>query len=73
VAMKAILEFDLNDHDDCMSHARAVRADDMAICLAELHNNLWRKWKHSEIQPTGDDVLQEMYSIIDNYKFEFLD
>ena len=36
--MKAILEYDLNDSDDKMSHLRAVKSLDMAICLWEIRS-----------------------------------
>jgi hypothetical protein len=41
--MKAILEFDLNDHDDRMSHLRCVKSTDMAIVLFEILTNLRKK------------------------------
>lgn len=40
---KAILEFDLNDHDDRLAHMRCVKATDMAIVLFEITNNLKKK------------------------------
>lgn len=41
--MKAILEFDLNDHDDRRAHLRCVKSTDMAIVLFEILNNLRNK------------------------------
>lgn len=41
--MKAILEFDLNDHDDRRAHLRCVKSTDMAIVLFEILNNLRKK------------------------------
>ena len=38
--MKAILEFNLEEHDDIMSHLRCTKALDLAIALWEIHNNL---------------------------------
>ena len=46
--MKAILEFDLEKHEDRMSHLRCVKAPDMAAFIWELQHNFWRKWKHNE-------------------------
>lgn len=40
---KAILEFDLNDHDDRMAHLRCVKSTDMAIVLFEITHNLKKK------------------------------
>ena len=37
--MKAILEFDLNDQDDRMSHLRCVKSTSMAIALWEITHN----------------------------------
>lgn len=37
--MKAILEFDLNDHDDIISHKRATKALDMGMAIWELVYN----------------------------------
>ena len=36
---KAILEFDLNDHDDAMAHLRAVKSLNMALVLWEMAYN----------------------------------
>ena len=36
---KAILEFDLSDHDDMMDHKRCVQALDMALVLWEFYHN----------------------------------
>jgi hypothetical protein len=38
--MKAILEFDLDDHDDRMAHLRCVKSTDMAIVISEILHNL---------------------------------
>ena len=34
--MKAILKFDMSDHDDVMAHKRCVKADDMAHALFQI-------------------------------------
>ena len=41
--MKAILEFDLNDHDDRMAHLRCVKSEDLAWVLFEILSNLKKK------------------------------
>ncbi len=43
--MKAILEFDLNEHDDKMSHLRCVKSLNMAIVLFELAYNTNNNFK----------------------------
>jgi len=43
---KAILEFDLNDHEDRMAHLRCVKSTDMAIALFEITRNLRKKCEH---------------------------
>jgi hypothetical protein len=41
--MKAILEYDLNDIDDTMSHLRAVKSLDMTLVIFEIVHNLRKK------------------------------
>lgn len=41
--MKAILEFDLNDRDDNMSHRRCIKSTDMALVLFEILSNLRKR------------------------------
>lgn len=40
--MEAILKFNLDDPDDCMSHLRAVKSLDMALALSDIAY-LWHK------------------------------
>jgi hypothetical protein len=44
--MKAILEFDLDDHDDRMAHLRCVKSTDMAIVISEILHNLEKQVQH---------------------------
>ena len=44
--MKAILEYDLNDADDTMSHFRAVKSLDMALVLFEIIYNVRKRSEH---------------------------
>lgn len=46
---KAILEFDLSDHDDVMDHKRCVKALDMALVLWEFYHNS-KKYLEYQIQ-----------------------
>ena len=62
---KAILEFDLNDHDDKMAHKRAVKSTDLALALWEIEMNL-RKRLERELEFKefkNEDV--EVYDVID--------
>lgn len=51
--MKAILEFNLDDADDIISHERCVKAEDMAIILWELVHNIQKKTEYlnDDIEP----------------------
>lgn len=56
---KAILEFDLNDHEDKLAHRRAVKATDASFALFELDQWLRNKIKHedrSEFQEVRDQL-----------------
>ncbi len=44
--MKAILEFNLDDHEDRMAHLRCAKSVDMAIVLHEILHNLEKKVQH---------------------------
>lgn len=44
--MKAILEFDLEDFDDRMSHFRCIRSLDMALTLYEVLYNTRKDIEH---------------------------
>lgn len=41
--MEGILKFNLDNHEDTQSHMRAIKSNDMAIVLFELHYNLRKK------------------------------
>ena len=53
--------------EDDFEVKRIAKALDMACCLFELKKNLWRKWKYSDAPLTGEEVLEEMNRIIDEY------
>ncbi len=61
--MKAVLKFDLSDQDDVIEYYRTTRALDMALCLNNIAD-LWRRWKHAEKEPTGEDVFDAIRDII---------
>ena len=68
--MKAILEFDLNDSEDRMSHMRCVKSTDMAIVLFELTHNLKKRLERRfESQPQDRsefDGIDETFKEIQN-------
>lgn len=53
--------------EDNFEVKRITKALDMACCLFELRYNLWRKWKYSDVLPTGEEVLKEVYKIIEEH------
>jgi len=72
---KAIVEFNLNDHDDRMAHFRVVKSTDMASALFELSYNLRKRiertleakeFKGEEINQYEvlELVMKEIYEII---------
>jgi hypothetical protein len=54
---KAILEYDLNDHDDVMAHMRAVKSLDLALVLWEITNNT-KKGIYNEIEFKNIDAYE---------------
>ena len=58
--MKAILEYDLNDSDERMSHLRAVKSLEMAIALWEI-----RHIKRDNYE-TADQVFDRLDAIFED-------
>jgi len=58
---KAILEFDLNEHDDVEAHKRAVKSLDLVIALWDIDQYLRSLLKY------GDEcsITEEQYKILD--------
>lgn len=54
--MKAILEFDLNNPDESMSHLRATKSTAMAITLHEIQCNLRRDFEKIIEKNTKEDI-----------------
>ena len=73
--MKAILEFDLDNPDDVLSHKRCVKALDMACILFEIQHNLKKKLTHKfEAQPKEWNVfggVDETFKYINNLFEEY--
>jgi len=66
---KATLEYDLNDHDDKMSHLRAVKSLDMALALWQIIYNTRKEMLYqveAEEMRTGKDM--SAYEAIELYR-----
>lgn len=65
--MKATLTYNLDDPDDRLSHLRAVRSTELAICLWEIYHNtcrgIERKIESGELKEPFD-VLDQLNSDI---------
>lgn len=55
--MKAILEFNLDEHDDRVAHLRAVKALDMALVLWDIDQYLRGLIKHGDLDDKVYDAL----------------
>jgi len=70
---KAILEYDLNDHDDKKAHLRAVKSLDMALALWDILHNTKKglEWslegKEVDKYDALELVYEKIYSIIDEH------
>jgi hypothetical protein len=63
---KARLEFDLNDHDDKISHLRAVKSLDMAMALWDITHNTKKglEWSMEGKELDKYDVLELVFDKI---------
>jgi hypothetical protein len=62
--MKAIIEFDLDNHEDKMAYKRANASLDMALVLWEIRHNLRRKLEDAN---DVDKVFYEIFDLMDKY------
>lgn len=62
--MKGILEFNLNDEDDVMSHLRCVKSLDMAIALFQISQTLY----NDDI--SADEIKNEIRLALSNNGIE---
>ncbi len=60
--MKAILEFDLDNPDDKMSHLRCVKATEMMITLWEIDQHLRSLTKYAP-DTTSDETYDELVKV----------
>jgi hypothetical protein len=70
---KVTIEFDLNDPEDILKYKRYFHAEGAIYALWEIQVNGFRRWKHSEQQPTMDDMNQNINDIIDAHGLQNLD
>ena len=61
--MKAILEFNLDEHDDKMSHLRCTKALDLALALWEIYNNL-KNSLEAELDNEEDSIYKQ-YEVLE--------
>jgi hypothetical protein len=69
--MKAILEFDLDVHEDNMAHLRCVKSLDMMLVLWEMDQHLRAITKYAP-DTQSDEVHQELLNVR-NKLHEFMD
>lgn len=62
--MKAIIEFDLDNHEDKKSYKRANASLDMALVLWEIRHNLRKKLEDAK---DVDKVFYEIFDLMDKY------
>jgi hypothetical protein len=72
--MKAILEFDLNEFDDSLNHLRAVKSNDMTLCLWDISVKLRKEIddyrdmcynKNKKI--SNGEIVEKTMEIINSY------
>lgn len=67
--MKATLTYDLNDPDDQLSHLRAVRSTELAVCLWEIFHNTHRGIERK----IENEQLKDPYEVLDAFRSEVSD
>lgn len=67
---KAILKYDLNEHDDMMAHKRAVKSTDLAMAIWDIVHNTKKglEWsmegKEMDKYDTLEMVFDKIYEIL---------
>jgi hypothetical protein len=68
--MKAILEFDLDDHDDRQAHLRCVKSVDLVLFILDMEQELRSKLKHGDLDDKEYKILSEFkdtfYAVLNN-------
>lgn len=64
--MKAILEFDLSDSDDAMSHMRCVKSEDMALAIFQITSNTKKsiQWEVRDKNMSPNEAVDLVYERI---------
>ena len=72
--MKAILEFNLDDSDDALSHFRCVKSLDMVLALWHLHYDLRKQIERKidqdsaiDLYDLGDYFIQLVQEILNEH------
>ena len=74
--MKAVLEFNLDDHDDETAYTRCVKAKDMALAIWDIEQYLRGKTKHAPDSMSDktykelQEVRQKFYLILNEYNID---
>lgn len=65
--MKKTFTIELSDDDlddSLLPYTNAMNRDNM---LHHLRHYFWRTWKHAETEPTGEEVLEALSKLFDEY------
>lgn len=54
-----------HEHKDLLPYTNALERDSF---LFEIFHNLKRKWRHSDIEPTLEEVMEEIYELKEKFK-----
>jgi hypothetical protein len=66
--MKALLEFDLDDVDDRLSHHRCVKSLDMALAIWDIQMNFRKQCQHELGESnTLDSIFEKLDDIFKKY------
>lgn len=47
-----------------------IKSSDMSSLIFELNNNFWRNWKHSDKEPTGQEVLDKLRELLEQHNLD---
>lgn len=67
--MKATLTYNLDDPDDRLSHLRAVKSLELAICLWEIYHNTCRGIERK----IENEELKEPFDVLDQFRSDVHD
>ncbi len=68
--MKAILEFNLDDHDDQQAHLRCVKSVDLVLFILDMEQELRSQLKHGDLDDKEYKILSKFrdtfYEVLNN-------